>query len=87
MTGPTVSLNLNRIAHPIYVDVGTGLFYDPADPGRPAALNLSPSATVGLRSNGFSAGVNYTGMIDLLGNNGYTHMVGLNLQFDLPGGR
>lgn len=83
MFGPTFSLSLNRIAHPIYVDLGTGVLYDPEDPGRPAGLNIPVSATLGLRGNGFSAGINYTGLIDTLGNNGYTHMIGLNLQFDL----
>src|SRR5665213_237035 len=83
MTGPEVSLDLNRIAHPLYVDIRTGLYYDPEDPGRAASLNLSPSFTLGLRGDGYSVGVNYTGLTDLLRNNGYTHMIGLELQVDL----
>jgi len=87
MFGPTLGFSLNRFQHPIYVDVRTGVLFDPADPGRPASLNIPASVTAGFRGDGFTAGINYTGMIDVLGNTGYTHMLGVNLQFDLPGGR
>lgn len=83
MFGPTLDFSLNRIAHPLYVDVGTGLLYDPEDPGRPESLNIPLSATVGARWSGVSAGINYTGLIDVLGNSPYTHLLGVNLQFDL----
>ena len=85
--GPTAGLSLNRIAHPIYLDIRTGVLLDPADPGRPASLNIPLSVTAGIRGNGFGVGVNYTGMYDVLGNAGYTHILGVNLEFDLPGGR
>lgn len=64
-----------------------GMLYESDDPGRPESLNIPASLTAGLRGDGFSAGINYTGMFDVLGNSGYTHMLGVNLQFDLPGGR
>lgn len=83
MFGPTLDFSMNRIAHPLYVDIGTGLLYDPEDPDRPESLNIPLSATVGARWSGFSAGVNYTGLIDVLGNSPYTHLLGVNLQFDL----
>ncbi|MFT3681147.1 MAG: DUF4157 domain-containing protein [Ferruginibacter sp.] len=87
MAGPTVSLSLNRLAHPLYLNIGTGLLYDPEDPGRPASVNLPASLTAGLRGDGFSAGINYTVLKDLstdiLSSSGYTHMVGINFQFDL----
>ncbi len=28
MAGPSMSLSLNRLAHPVYLDVGTGLLFD-----------------------------------------------------------
>ena len=87
MFGPTVGLSLNRFQHPVYFDIRTGVLFDPEDPGRPASLNIPASITAGFRGSGFTAGINYTGMIDVLGNSGYTHMLGVNLQFDLPGGR
>ena len=86
MFGPTVGLSLNRFQHPVYLDVSTGVLYDPEDPERPASLNIPASVTAGFRGSGFTAGINYTGMIDVLGNSGYTHLLGVNLQFDLPGG-
>jgi hypothetical protein len=87
MFGPTIGFSLNRFQHPIYLNIRTGLLYDPDDPERPESLNIPASLTAGLRGDGFSAGINYTGMIDVLGNNGYSHMLGVNFQFDLPGGR
>lgn len=84
MFGPTFDLSLNRLAHPLYVDVGTGMLFDPEGPGnRPASLNIPFSATVGARWSGFSTGINYTGLIDMLHNAPYTHLVGINLQVDL----
>ena len=87
MFGPTVGLSLNRFQHPVYFDIRTGVLFDPEDPRRPASLNIPASITAGFRGSGFTAGINYTGMIDVLGNSGYTHLLGVNLQFDLPGGR
>jgi hypothetical protein len=87
MAGPTIGFSLNRFQHPVYLDIRTGILLDPEDPGRPASLNIPLSATAGFRGNGFTAGINYTGLIDVLGNNGYTNIIGVNLQFDLPGGR
>lgn len=86
MFGPTMDFSLNRLAHPLYVDIGTGLLFDPEDPGRPASLNIPLSATVGARWSGFSAGIGYTGLIDVLGNSPYTHLLGVNFQFDVEGG-
>lgn len=82
MAGPTMSLSLNRLAHPIYLNVGTGLLFDPEDSGRPATLNVPLSVTTGIRRDGFTAGINYTGLVDVLGNRGYTHMIGLAFTFD-----
>lgn len=83
VAGPTFSLGLNRIAHPLYLDISTGVLFDPESPDRPASLNIPASATIGFRGSGFSAGINYTGLFDVLRNNGYTQMIGINLQFDL----
>ena len=80
--GPTASLTLNRIAHPLYLDISTGALFDPEDPQRPASLNIPASVTLGFRKGGVSGGINYTGLVDVLGNNGYTQLIGLNLQFD-----
>lgn len=82
MSGPTASLSLNRLAHPVYLNIGTGLLFDPEDPGRPVTLNIPLSVTAGIRRDGFSAGINYTGLVDVLNNRGYTHMVGLTFTFD-----
>lgn len=86
MFGPTIGFDLNRFQHPIYLDVHTGLLYDPADPTRPESLNIPLSLTAGFRGSGFSGGVNYTGLVDVLGNSGYSHILGVNFMFDLPGG-
>jgi hypothetical protein len=82
MSGPTLSFSVNRLAHPVYLNMATGLLFDPEDPGRPATLNIPLSVTAGIRRDGFTAGINYTGLVDVLGNRGYTHMVGLTFTFD-----
>lgn len=86
MFGPTLGFDLNRFQHPIYLDVHTGLLYDPEDPARPEALNIPLSLTAGFRGSGVSGGINYTGLVDVLGNHGYSHILGVNLSIDLPGG-
>ena len=83
MAGPTAGLSLNRIVHPIFLDINTGILFDPGAAGRSPQLNIPASATVGLRGNGFQAGVNYTGMFDVLNGGAYSHIVGVSLQFDI----
>jgi hypothetical protein len=65
----------------------TGVLFDPGNPGQAPQLNIPASVTLGLRGNGFQAGINYTGMFDVLDRGSYSHIVGVNLTFDLPGGR
>lgn len=83
LSGPTVGLSLNRIAHPLFLDINTGVLFDPGSPGRPPQLDIPAALTVGLRGNGFQAGVNYTAMFDVLNRGSYSHIVGVNLSFDL----
>lgn len=83
LSGPTVGLSLNRIAHPLFLDINTGVLFDPGNPGHPPQLNIPASLTVGLRGNGFQAGVNYTAMFDVLDRGSYSHIVGVNLSFDI----
>jgi len=84
LAGPTVGLSLNRLAHPLFLDVNTGVLFDPGSPGRVPQLNIPASVTLGLRGNGFQAGVNYTGMVDVLNRGAYSHIVGVSLSFDIP---
>jgi hypothetical protein len=83
LAGPTIGASLNRWYHPLYLDISTGILFDPGNAGRKPSLDIPASFTLGFRGNGFNAGLNYTGMIDALGNTGYTHLIGVNLQFDL----
>lgn len=83
-TGPTVGLRLNQIAHPLYVNLRTGILFDPAQPRNPVNLSLPLSADLGIRGRGFQAGVNYTTVVDLLNSGRWTHLVGVGLQLDLP---
>jgi hypothetical protein len=80
--GPTAGLRLNRLAHPLYLDISTGVLFGPDDKGD-VKLNVPLSTTLGLRGKGFNLGVNYTPMFDLLNGGKYSHIVGLNLQFDV----
>jgi hypothetical protein len=81
--GPTAGLRLNRLAHPLYLDISTGLLFGPGDDKGDVKLNVPLSTTLGLRGKGFNLGVNYTPMFDLLNGGKYSHIVGLNLQFDV----
>jgi hypothetical protein len=84
LAGPTTGLSLNRIAHPLYLNINTGVLFDPGTPGNRAQLNIPASVTLGLRGNGFQAGVNYTAMFDVLNSGAYSHIVGVDLSIDLP---
>ncbi len=84
LAGPTVGLRLNQIAHPLYVDVRTGILFDPERPSTVFDLRLPIAAELGIRGRGFQAGVNYTAISDLLGQGRWTHLVGVGLQIDLP---
>jgi hypothetical protein len=81
--GPTAGLRLNRLAHPLYLDISTGLLFGPEGDNGDVKLNVPLSTTLGLRGKGFNLGVNYTPMFDLLNGGKYSHIVGLNLQFDV----
>jgi hypothetical protein len=83
-TGPTVGLRLNQLAHPLFVDVRTGLLFDPEDPSSALDLRVPVSAMVGLRGSGYEVGAGYTGVADILGGGGWTHLVGVGLRVDLP---
>ncbi|MDK2745518.1 MAG: DUF4157 domain-containing protein [Nitrospira sp. BO4] len=81
--GPTAGLRLNRLAHPLYLDISTGVLFAPGDDQQDVKLNVPLSTTLGIRGRGFNVGVNYTPMFDLLNGGKYSHIVGLNLQFDV----
>jgi hypothetical protein len=84
-TGPTASLRLNQLAHPLYANLRTGLLFDPENPASTRGLSLPLSVDLGIRHDrGFEVGVNYTAIADLLGRGGWTHLVGLGLSVDLP---
>ena len=81
LTGPTVGASLNQLAHPLYANVRTGLLFDPQQPG----VSLPLSVDLGIRHDrGFQVGINYTAIADLLGRGGWTHLVGLGLEVELP---
>jgi hypothetical protein len=81
--GPTAGLRLNRLAHPLYLDISTGVLFAPGDDQEDVKLNVPLSTTLGIRGRGFNVGVNYTPMFDLLNGGKYSHIVGFNLQFDV----
>ncbi|WP_423147174.1 hypothetical protein [Rubrolithibacter danxiaensis] len=81
--GPTTGLHLSRIQHPLYLDMSTGLLFTPENDKEAVKLNIPLSVTLGLRSKGFNAGINYTPMFDLLNSGKYSHIIGLNFQVDL----
>lgn len=83
-TGPTVGLRLNQIAHPLYVNVRTGILFDPADPTSTEHLRLPISLDLGVRGEGFQVGVNYTPIVDLLDEGRWTHLVGVGFEMDWP---
>jgi hypothetical protein len=84
-TGPTASLRLNQLAHPLYANLRTGLLFDPQSPESTRGLSLPLSVDLGIRHDqGFQVGVNYTAIADLLGRGGWTHLVGLGLSVELP---
>jgi hypothetical protein len=84
-TGPTASLRLNQLAHPLYANLRTGLLFDPENPASTRGLSLPLSVDLGIRHDrGFEFGVNYTAIADLLGRGGWTHLVGLGFSADLP---
>jgi hypothetical protein len=83
LTGPSVGLSLNRIAHPLFLNLSTGVLFDPGISGAPPQINIPASVMLGLRGNGFQAGVNYTGMFDLLHSGSYSHIVGVGLSVDI----
>jgi len=83
-TGPTVGLRLTEIAHPLYVNVQTGLLIDPSNPAATPTLQVPFAAELGIRRTGFQAGVSYTGLVDLLQSGRYSHIIGVNLSIDLP---
>jgi hypothetical protein len=85
LTGPTVGVRLNQLAHPLYVNLRTGLLFDPERPDSARGLSLPLSVDLGIRHDrGFQVGVNYTAIADLLDRGGWTHLVGVGLQVDLP---
>lgn len=80
-TGPTVGLSLNSLAHPLYWNIRTGLLFDPSEPDR--SLNIPISTDLGIETEGFRVGVNYTGLFDILNQGQYTHIIGVGLNIDL----
>jgi len=84
LTGPTVGLRLNQLAHPLYVNLRTGALFDPANPRSVLNLNIPISAELGIRGRGFQVGANYTGVVEVLNSGRWTHIVGVGLSIDLP---
>jgi hypothetical protein len=82
--GPTAGLRLSQIAHPLFVDVRTGVLFDPDDPERTVGLSIPLALEVGMRSEGFEIGVNYTPIVNVLGAGGWTHLVGVGARFEFP---
>jgi hypothetical protein len=81
ITGPTVGLRLNQLAHPLYVNVRTGLLFDPQRPE--STLSVPLSVDLGIRhDSGLQVGVNYTAIGNLLDSGGWTHLVGLGLRYE-----
>jgi hypothetical protein len=68
-------------AHPLFVNLRTGLLFDPERPG----VSLPLSVDLGIRHDrGFQVGINYTAVADLLNSGGWTHLIGLGLEVELP---
>ena len=84
LIGPTVGLRLNQIAHPLYVNVRTGVLFDPVAPASVEGIHIPLTAELGIRREGFQAGVNYSAIANVLGSGGWTHIVGVGLSIDLP---
>ncbi len=82
--GPSAGLRLNRLAHPLYLNIRTGLLFDPALPSDSPSLNIPISTDLGIQKKGFKAGVNYTALVDVLNKNRWTHVVGIGFSMDLP---
>jgi hypothetical protein len=83
-TGPTLGLRLNQIAHPLYVNVRTGILFDPENPRSVPDLRIPISAELGIRRGGFRVGASYTGISEILTTGNWTHLIGVDLQVDLP---
>ena len=84
LVGPTVGLRLNQIAHPLYVNVRTGVLFDPVDPTSVEGIHIPIAAELGVRQEGFQAGINYTAISNVLGSGGWTHLVGVGVRVELP---
>jgi hypothetical protein len=83
MAGPTVGLTLSRVAYPLYVDLRTGVFFDPQNPASVPDIRIPLLVDLGVHTEGFRAGVNYTAVRDVLGRGPWTHIVGVGLSVPL----
>ena len=65
-------------------NVRTGVLFDPEDPEADVGISIPLALEVGMRTEGFEIGVNYTSIVNVLGTGGWTHLVGVGGRFDLP---
>ncbi|MEE8105427.1 MAG: DUF4157 domain-containing protein [Planctomycetota bacterium] len=79
LVGPTVGLSLSRVAYPLFLDIRTGALFDPENPASVPNVQVPMLVDVGVHTEGFRVGVNYTVATDLLGKGPWTHIVGVGL--------
>ncbi len=80
MIGGTLGLKLGQIAHPLTVNIGTGLVTNPAKPD--AGVYIPANLQVGLRTNSFEFGLRYMPMVNLLKPSDVQHLFGAGLGFE-----
>ncbi|MDJ0808090.1 MAG: DUF4157 domain-containing protein [Gammaproteobacteria bacterium] len=77
--GFTTGVSLGQIAHPLTVNLSTGVVINPMEPGKSVRIPLSIQA--GLRTSKYEFGIHYTPVFDLLPGGGVTHLFGLGGRF------
>ena len=77
--GVTAGLRLGQIAHPLVFNLRTGIVTNPLDPSK--SLGIPLNVQVGLRTNKFEFGLQYTPIFDLLNPGQVTHLLGAAVTF------
>ncbi|MGL4632647.1 MAG: hypothetical protein ACRCVT_15695, partial [Leadbetterella sp.] len=76
--GLTAGLRLGQIAHPLVVNLRTGIVTNPSNPSNSVSIPLN--VQLGLRTGEFEFGLHYTPVFDILNPSQVTHLFGLGLR-------
>lgn len=77
--GFSTGVSLGQIAHPLTVNLNTGVVFNPMDPAK--SIKIPVSLQVGLRTSKYEVGIHYTPVINLLPGAGVTHLFGIGGRF------